>query len=604
MTCSTTVAGPEPTTPKKTVKKKVVRRVLVLRTGAGDEADSSDSGIASSVVSEAAKEGSTIRVRRIVRRSISSPGSLVGAASSPSSSDVESTTGPAAPALARPSTPRKIVQAKSASGASQPSPMAKKQPVHELYPKDAHSIHALPAHKRVAHSPLSKEAEEQSYRGLVNVAAMLLVVGNLRLIIENLSKYGLLIRSPFANGLPTGDVLVFLGCVAYLGFATLVSFALEKEGANMGALYFVNEPTLRSYAWINLGMLLVVPTAFTWFSIHSPVYGTALLMMTTVLVLKLASYHLVNAELRYFHAYSHEFATYAGVAGRRARYPANITLRNLVEFVSFPTLCYQPAYPRTPRVRISKVLRHLVETVVSCTLMYIILFQYMEPIMKNTMRSIRHTETGHIKYDSATAIVFLERLLKLSIAMVHFWLLMFYALFHAWVNLLAELTRFADREFYLAWWNASTIAAYWRLWNQPVHAWLKRHLYIPMVSGRGLPDPCKIPGDTSSDFAKPRKTYSKMQGALAIFFVSAVFHELIVAVPVKIFRLHAFNAMFVQVPLIIVTQVMDNVYRKRHPHGMNTAGNLVMWIAFCVAGLPMGAMLYYIEWCQREQCVV
>lgn len=41
-----------------------------------------------------------------------------------------------------------------------------------------------------------------------------------------------------------------------------------------------------------------------------------------------------------------------------------------------------------------------------------------------------------------------ERVLKLALPSTYAWLLCFYALFHLWLNVLAELTRFGDREFY------------------------------------------------------------------------------------------------------------------------------------------------------------
>ena len=42
---------------------------------------------------------------------------------------------------------------------------------------------------------------------------------------------------------------------------------------------------------------------------------------------------------------------------------------------------------------------------------------------------------------------------------------MFYAFFHCALYLLAELTRFGDRQFYKDWWNSSFIDEYWRTWN-------------------------------------------------------------------------------------------------------------------------------------------
>lgn len=42
----------------------------------------------------------------------------------------------------------------------------------------------------------------------------------------------------------------------------------------------------------------------------------------------------------------------------------------------------------------------------------------------------------------------LERVLKLSIPTLYWWLVMFYTLFDLWLNIVAELLRFGDREFY------------------------------------------------------------------------------------------------------------------------------------------------------------
>lgn len=51
---------------------------------------------------------------------------------------------------------------------------------------------------------------------------------------------------------------------------------------------------------------------------------------------------------------------------------------------------------------------------------------------------------------------------------------------HCWCGILAELLRFADRTFYLDFWNATTIDAFWRKWNVPVSA--HRVLYAAVAS--------------------------------------------------------------------------------------------------------------------------
>ncbi|KAL7753436.1 hypothetical protein RI367_001211 [Sorochytrium milnesiophthora] len=473
--------------------------------------------------------------------------------------------------------------------------------VDSQYVKDSRSIHSLPAHKKVIYSPLAKEAPEQSYRGLVNLAGLVLFISNLRLLIENFHKYGLLVTLP-GTAVPASEYLLFWGGMLFHVGNILFAYVCELEASQFGPRYYCAEKSLRFWWRMNLVSVLLVPTLLVYFCIAQPVLGTALLCFSTCLFLKLLSYHLVNAELRYFMIYRTSIASYSS-----SPYPRNITLRNMLEFIAFPTLCYQPVYPRLPHYRLRKIFRYSAELVISASLMYFMVYQYVSPVLQNTVRYITDPSTGAVNMSMTTAVIFVERLLKLSVNVIYIWLLMFYALFHCYLNLLAELTLFGDREFYLAWWNCSTIAAYWRLWNQPIHTWLKRHVYIPMVSGNGLPDPFTEPAHmfagTDDNRGKKRKRYSKFQAALVIFLISAVFHELVIAVPVKIFRLHAFNAMFLQIPLIILTQVIDVQYRRWRPEGVNTIGNVIMWCSFCVVGQPMGAMMYYIEWCGREKCL-
>jgi diacylglycerol O-acyltransferase-1 len=49
----------------------------------------------------------------------------------------------------------------------------------------------------------------------------------------------------------------------------------------------------------------------------------------------------------------------------------------------------------------------------------------------------------------------LERVMKLSTISLVCWLAGFFALFQSFLNALAEIMRFGDREFYSDWWNSS-----------------------------------------------------------------------------------------------------------------------------------------------------
>jgi hypothetical protein len=72
--------------------------------------------------------------------------------------------------------------------------------------------------------------------------------------------------------------------------------------------------------------------------------------------------------------------------------------------------------------------------------------------------SVDHFKKGEYDMAGITAI-------RLSIPNTYIWLLMFYGMFHSYLNFFGELTKFSDRKFYLDWWNSSNFGEYWRLWN-------------------------------------------------------------------------------------------------------------------------------------------
>jgi diacylglycerol O-acyltransferase 1 len=55
------------------------------------------------------------------------------------------------------------------------------------------------------------------------------------------------------------------------------------------------------------------------------------------------------------------------------------------------------------------------------------------------------------------------------------WLIWFYLCFHSYFNMLGEVLKFADRDFYGDWWNATNIDVFWRSWNMPIHRWAVRY---------------------------------------------------------------------------------------------------------------------------------
>jgi len=150
--------------------------------------------------------------------------------------------------------------------------------------------------------------------------------------------------------------------------------------------------------------------------------------------------------------------------------------------------------------------------------------------------------------------------LKLALPGFLTWLLMFWGFFHCALNILAELTRFADREFYRAWWNATTLHEYWRNWNILVHEWCLRHLYVESVS---------------------RHNVNAKAAALGTFLMSAVLHEYVALVGFRMLRPNMFCAMVGQAPLMSFSTRWT---------GMR-GGNFVMWLLLFI-GQTMVALLY------------
>ncbi|XP_026192363.1 diacylglycerol O-acyltransferase 1C [Cyclospora cayetanensis] len=199
---------------------------------------------------------------------------------------------------------------------------------------------------------------------------------------------------------------------------------------------------------------------------------------------------------------------------------------------NWPVLCcfilFQ--YPFTPCIRWFSVLRHVAESAVCLAMMKIVIDQYIWIVVRDSF-SITQLQTIPL---SVLVSHFFRQMIRLSIPNLYVWLLMFIGLFHHWCNILAEITRFGDREFYLDWWNASSFGEYWRKWNLPIHFFLHRHVNKPLLRN-GVP---------------------KFFAACVVFFISALMHEYLVVVPLQLgWTGFIFFAFIGQIPLMYITNI-------------------------------------------------
>lgn len=442
--------------------------------------------------------------------------------------------------------------------------------------------HVAAPHSKCQSSCLSHEATvSPSFIGFRNLTVLVLIVMNLRLMVENFMKYGVLIcischdikrQDIVLGGLLYGLVPVHL-LAAYIIEVMAAQQARRAVGrrkkTDAGLHTPENEKDRKDFnaTWkyiavahtINATLCLGITNVVVYFYIHHPGVGTLCELHAIILWLKNCSYAFTNRDLR--HAMLHPPTP--GLLPDlyiQCPYPQNITFRNLAYFWWVPTLVYQPVYPRTSHVRWTFVLKRMLEVIGLSVFIWLTSAQYAAPLLRNSLDKMAILDLPSI----------LERLMKLSTISLVIWLAGFFALFHSFLNALAEVTMFGDRNFYGDWWNSTDVQTYWSTWNRPVYHFMRRHIYSPLV-GRG---------------------WGTLAASSMVFVFSGFLHELAVGVPTHNVLGVAFVGMVVQLPLIIITRPLTRI------EGMagKVIGNCIFWISFCLVGQPLAALLYFFAW--------
>ncbi|KAK4265641.1 hypothetical protein QN277_026666 [Acacia crassicarpa] len=437
--------------------------------------------------------------------------------------------------------------------------------IHQIVPEQFPHVYdlrfahrpSIPAHRRIKESPLSSNnIFQESHAGLFNLCIVVLISVNGRLIIENLMKYGWLIEYGFwLSPKSLRDWSLFICCLSLAVFP-LASFVVEK----LAQKKYIPEPVVVLLHVTITSAAVLYPVLVILRCYFAFLVGVTLMLFACIVWLKLVSYAHTNYDMR---AIARSIEKGEAIPNSlNIQFQCSVSLKSLAYFMVAPTLCYQPSYPRTPYVRKGWVFRQLIKLIIFTGVMGFMIEQYSYPIVQNS----EHPLKGNLLYA-------LERVLKLSLPNLYVWLCMFYCFFHLWLNILAELLRFGDREFYKEWWNAKTVEEYWRMWNMPVHKWMVRHVYFPCLRN-GIP---------------------KVVAILIVFLVSAVFHELCIAVPCHVFKLWAFIGIMIQPPLVWIT---NHLHQKSKNSRL---GNMTFWFIFSIVGQPMCVLLYYHDLMNRKK---
>ncbi|KAK8048712.1 MBOAT family protein [Apiospora phragmitis] len=231
-------------------------------------------------------------------------------------------------------------------------------------------------------------------------------------------------------------------------------------------------------------------------------------------------------------------------------YPNNLTVANHYEWIVLPTLVYELEYPRSESIN----------------------WAYMYPVIMFTLKMKDEGWSTSERFREFPWI-----LSDLVFPFMMEYMLAWYVIWETALNLLAELTCFADRSFYDAWWNSGKPLCYFftpspvtmneastntpgnllvswdqfaRDWNRPVHNFLLRHVYHSSISSMRV---------------------NKYQATLITFFLSACVHELVMWCIFKKLRGYLLILQMCQLPLVALS-------RSRWLKNKKTIGNMTFWV--------------------------
>lgn len=308
-----------------------------------------------------------------------------------------------------------------------------------------------------------------------------------------------------------------------------------------------------------LSFMLVYPVVLIQWCESSALPAAYLMLFTVTVFLKMTSFHHVCHDNRYLmsrikqvkkeNQTDEELANIFNVSDRTfkiaSQYPNNLSIRHYLRFLFAPTCCYQHVYPTSSSIRIGYLAKRAFEFAFCYMFMWYLIYQHMNVIANDSLPHFRDRNVFKI----------LMSTLHMAVPASYLWLTVFYSTFHSWLNFLAELTQFADRQFYSDWWNAGNLGEYWRKWNQPIHNYLLRHIYFP-CRRFGLSAQCCL---------------------LITFTISAVFHEYIVAGIFSILNFVAFILMMLNIPCMIFQRQMKNIIS-------GNTNNLLFWLVYVIFG--------------------
>ena len=145
-----------------------------------------------------------------------------------------------------------------------------------------------------------------------------------------------------------------------------------------------------------------------------------------------------------------------------------------------------------------------------------------------------------------------------------------YGCLHCWQNIWGELLYFGDRTFYKNFFAVGNMYSMFNKWNFLIHSWIVTYLYKPCI----------------------KYTNNTIIAAFYSFFVSFIFHDYALAVPLKIWSLQ-FTANIVIVFLMLPLILALKDFLTKHPLPSKLNISIFFIGCFGVTGLVSTAATKY-----------
>lgn len=332
-----------------------------------------------------------------------------------------------------------------------------------------------------------------------------------------------LFRSVFYSG-KLLEVFVAVGCQALYAYTALIPVYMAGTELFSGRLLMnMVHHTLQSLLFFFTVVCIVWRD---WNLIHA----VSAFIEGLVLLMKMHSYIRTKLES----------------AWREGEAPS-LDFKAYTIFLLTPSLVYEPGVPRTKRIRWGYVVEKVFSTVLAIATLYIIVVTHIQPRLEEA-----GTENPILS------------VMNLLFPFLTCYLITWFIIFECICNGFAEVTFFADREFYSDWWNSSTFDEFARKWNKPVHEFLRRHVYLDVQQCYHV---------------------SKRNATLLTFSLSSILHECVFVIIFHTVKMYFFTLQMGQIVII---------FYGRGLHGTRL-GNIIFWLGLIVS-LPLETIIYCREY--------